>query len=159
LRIPKTIEWNGFLETIVKPSRSKQESCAWIFADIKRDMWSVFEVKNVGLPIGYMYYGEEATRYTFAPDKKDFARVKRLARKLKLTRLGNVHTHIVIGDDKEELEFQLRPSITDLAYARRYNNVVRAVIVVHFPDRRSKGKIYGIVWHDQYGKILKKKRF
>lgn len=155
MNIPSLINWNGFLETIVKPPRSKQESCAWIFANIKDDCWNIFEVKNIGLK---KYFGEEAIRISFAPDKKDFARVKRLARKKKLTRIGNIHTHVVIGDDIEELEFQFQPSITDLEYARRYNDMVRAVIVVNFLDEQSKGRIYGIIWFDQYGKILMKKK-
>lgn len=155
MRIPSSINWNGFLEIIVDQSRSSQESCAWIFVDIKSNIWYIFEVKNIGLS---KYFGEEATRISFAPDKKDFARVKRLARKKKLTRMGNVHTHVVIGDDIEELKFQFQPSITDLEYARKYNDIVRAVIVINFPDKQSKGKIYGIVWFDQYGKILGKRR-
>lgn len=164
MRIPNIIYWNNFLETITQHSRSKQESCAWIFAEIHQypnrydDIWYVFEVKNDGLK----YFGEtreEAMRYSFRPNKKDFEKVKRKARKLKLTRIGNVHTHVVIGNDIEELEYQLNPSETDLLYARKFNDIIRAVIVVHFPDPEKKGILFGIAWFDQYGKILRKRKF
>jgi len=49
MEIPTHIEWNGFPRAIVKPDRNNQESCAWIFADIKTNTWKVFEVTNVGL--------------------------------------------------------------------------------------------------------------
>jgi len=152
MKISDMIDWNGFLETIVKPSRSNQESCAWIFADIKTDMWNVIEVKNVGLK-------GRKLKDSFAPDKKEFAKAKRLARKEGWTKIGNIHTHVVVSGTWREAEQQLRPSEVDLKYARRYNDIVRAVIVVKFPDRRSMGKIYGIVWFDQYGKILRKRWF
>lgn len=166
MRIPKVINWNGFLGTITQPSRSKQESCAWIFADIQTDYWEIFEVKNIGLK----YRGdtvEERVRSSFAPDKKDFAKIKRKARKLGLTKIGNVHTHVVIGSDPNELEYQFRPSEPDLKYAKKYNDIVRAVIVVSFPLSLIRpyphcvenGKIYGIVWFDQYGKILKREKY
>ena len=156
MKIPNSINWNGFLERIVAPDRSNQESCAWIFADVKNDVWNVLEVKNVGLK-------DKSLKMSFAPDKKDFARVKRLARKNELTKLGNVHTHVVIGkpgdeDTHDKLENQFRPSSVDLKYARKFNDIVRGIIVVWFRDYRRKGMIYGIVWHDQYGKILERKR-
>lgn len=152
MKIPEKINWNGFLETIIDQSRSKQESCAWIFANIKDDIWEILEVKNIGLK-------GRSIRDTFAPDKKDFAEVKRKARKLRLTRIGNVHTHVVIGNDKNEMEYQFRPSEPDLQYAKKFNDVIRAVIVVNFTDEKRFGKIYGIIWFDQYGKILKKEKY
>lgn len=155
MKIPYNVDWNGFLENIVSPSRSSQESCAWIFAEIKRDIWHVLEVKNVGLK-------GRLTKDTFAPDKKEFAKIKRYARKKKWTRIGNVHTHVVCGEDCEDkslLDYQLYPSDPDLSWARRFNDIVRAVVVVMFPDRRKRGRIYGICWFDQYGNILMREKF
>lgn len=158
MKIPVDINWNGFLDVIISPSRAKQESCAWIFADIQNDVWNIWEVKNIGLR-NHSLVG------SFAPDKKEFAKTKRLARKCELTRIENVHTHVVVGnnrnkwDNSDLLENQLRPSEMDLAYARKFNDVVRGIIVVWFKDYRSKGQIYGIVWHDQYSNILKREKF
>jgi len=100
-----------------------------------------------------------STATSFAPDKKDFARIKRKARSQKLTRIGNVHTHVVIGSydcciDEKEIKNQLRPSDTDLKYARKFNDIIRAVIVVYYPRVGEKGKIRGIIWFDQYGSKL-----
>lgn len=146
---PKLILWHHFLEDIVEPDRINRESCAWIFADLVQDVWHVIEVVNVGLK-------GMSIRHTFAPDKKDFARIKRKARKYKLTRIGNVHTHVVVGTDEEEIKYQLYPSEADLKYARKFNDIVRAVIVVQYPKRGEKGIIRGIVWFDQYGNDLGK---
>jgi len=153
MQIPKVINWSGFLDRIIKPSRSKQESCAWIFADIKTDTWNILEVKNVGLK-------GRSVRHSFAPDKKEFAKIKRLIRKEKLTKIGCVHTHVVVGEyDEEFLDYQFHPSDPDLSYARRYGDIVRAVIVVYYPSHKNKGQIYGIIWFDQYGTTLERKVF
>jgi len=152
MKIPININWNGFLNVICQPSRSKQESCAWIFADILNDVWNIWEVKNIGLK-------NRTIRNSFAPDKKELRKTKQLARRCKLTRIGNVHTHVVVGEDcGDYLDHQLAPSCPDVSYARRYNDIVRAVIVVHFKDKRSRGEIYGIIWFDQYGNILFEKK-
>ena len=138
------INWNDFLITIIKKSRKDQESCAWIFVDIKNDEWNIIEVKNVGLT-------GQSKRHTFAPDKKDFAKAKRLARKNGWTRIGCVHTHVVNND--EEAEYQMRPSEADLKYARKFNDIIRGIVVVKF-DWHKNGIIYGMIWLDQYGTIL-----
>jgi len=143
------IEWNGFLEKVTKKSRIKQESCAWIFSEnpfSSDDTWHVFEVKNIGLKD----YGAD---FSFAPDKNDFQRIKKLARKMKLTRIGNIHTHNVIGLNMREVDAQREPSDLDLKYARRYNDIIRGIIVVVFPNKKENGKIHDIIWHDQYGHI------
>ena len=144
------IKWNGFLETIIKPSRKLQESCAWIFVDMKTDIWNILEVKNVGLK-------DMPIRHSFAPDKKEFMKAKRIAKKNGWTRIGCIHTHVVVTET--ESEYQLRPSDPDLKYARKYNDIVRGIIVVQFTNSKTKGKIYGMIWTDQYGNILWKKRY
>lgn len=142
--VPKLILWHHFLEDIVKPERANQESCAWIFADLVQHVWHVVEVKNVGLK------GKSIAR-SFAPDKKDFARVKRKARKYGLTKIGCVHTHVVY--DEREVRNQSRPSEADIKYAKKFNDVVRAIIVVKY-DNNYNGEIRNIIWFDQYGRIL-----
>jgi len=150
---PKLILWHGFLDNILEPERANQESCAWIFADLIADVWHVLEVKNVGLKhLGDTV--EKRIRHSFAPDKNSFAKAKRWARKQGLTRIGCVHTHVVHGSSKREIEYQLNPSEADLKYARKYGDIVRAVIVVSYPTRGGKGILSGIIWFDQYGNDL-----
>lgn len=144
------INWGNFLNLILDPSRANKESCAWIFVEMKTNTWNVFDVKNVGLK-------GKSLEESFAPDKKDFASVKRIARKQKLTRIGNVHTHI--ARNIFDTEHQLRPSKIDLKYAKRYNDIIRGIIVTLFPDDKARGYIYGIIWIDQYGNILQRDIF
>ncbi len=144
------INWNGFLETIRQPSRAKQESCAWIFVDMKTGIWNILKVKNIGLK-------DMSIRHSFAPDKKDFAKIKRIAKKNKWTRIGCVHTHVVTDVTHAGLEHQMQPSEPDIKYAKKYNDIVRIIIVVGFLGKTLKGRIYGIIWFDQYGNILKRK--
>jgi len=145
--VPKLILWHKFLEDIVNPERANQESCAWIFADLVQHVWHVIEVKNVGLK-------GKSIAHSFAPDKKDFARIKRKARKYGLTKIGCVHTHVVIGNNPFEIENQSRPSKPDIKYAKKFNDIVRAIVVVQFFLRGDKGIIRKIIWFDQYGNIL-----
>jgi len=150
---PKLILWNCFLDNIIKPERANQESCAWIFANLLEDVWYVKEVKNIGLKhLGDTV--EERIRHSFAPDKNEFAKVKRWARKHGLTRIGCVHTHVVHSSNKYEIEYQLHPSEPDLKYARKFGDIIRAVIVVSYPVKGKEGKISGIIWFDQYGNDL-----
>jgi hypothetical protein len=146
------IDWHGFLAEVVAESRKGQESCAWLFAEkpfCMDDIIHVVEVTNVGLKS----HGNDV-RNTFAPDKKEFARVKQMAKKSQYTKIGNVHTHVVIGTDLEAIKAQREPSEEDLKFARRFNDVIRGIIVVVFPADTLPGQIDSIVWHDQYGQKL-----
>jgi hypothetical protein len=146
------IDWHGFLDIIVLPERSKQESCAWLFSEkplSPLDLVHVVEVTNIGLKS----QSNDVTS-TFAPDPKEFAKVKQSARKAGYTRIGNVHTHLVYGNNKAELEAQRGPSDTDLSFAKRFNDIIRGIIVVVFPDPRKAGVIDSVIWHDQYGQKL-----
>lgn len=152
------IDWHGFLDIIVLPERSKQESCAWLFSESPFspfDTVHAVEVKNVGLKSH-----EYDLNTSFAPDKKDFAKVKKAAKESKYTRLGNVHTHVVVGTDPKgnvdmaKIELQRGPSEDDLKFARKFNDVIRGVIVVVFNKPGETGVIDSVVWHDQFGKEL-----
>jgi len=145
------IEWHGFLDEVVKLERATQESCAWIFSEkpfCGDDVLHVVEVKNVGI--------KGDPKFSFAPDPKEFAKIKAMAKKSQYTRIGNVHTHNAFTD--EQAVEQMKPSDIDLKYARRFNDVIRSIIVVRFHAKDSAvgqpGVIQGIVWHDQYGNIL-----
>lgn len=79
------IDWHGFLDEIVQPERGKEESCAWLFSEkpfSPIDVVHVVEVKNIGLKS----QGNDTTS-TFAPDTKEFAKVKHQARKAGYTRI------------------------------------------------------------------------
>jgi hypothetical protein len=146
------IDWHGFLDEIVLPERAKVESCAWMFSEkplSPEDVVHVIAVKNIGLK----KQGNDVTT-TFAPDPKDFQKVKLTARRLGHTRIGNIHTHLVYGDDPKALDAQRSPSDTDLTYARRFNDVIRGIIVVVFAEPGKPGVIDSVIWHDQYGQKL-----
>ena len=146
----RDMNWGDFLNHILDPSKANQESCAWIFVEMTTNTWNVLEVKNVGLK------GRNIEN-SFAPDRKEFAKVKRYAKKHKLTKIGNVHTHT--AKNLSEAEYQLHPSKIDLKCAQRNNNIIRGIIVTVFPDNKTRGYIYGMIWHDQYGKVLHKERY
>jgi hypothetical protein len=148
------IEWHGFLDEVVKPDRATQESCAWIFSErpfSDDDVLHVVEVTNVGIK------GDPSS--SFAPDPREFAKIKAMAKKSQYTRIGNVHTHNTFTDD--QVVEQMKPSDTDLKYARRFNDVIRGIIIVRFHGKDlaagQPGIIQGIVWHDQYGNGLELK--
>lgn len=135
--------WEAFLESVKQP-HTYEESCAWLFSSkpfCSDDVVHVFPVKNVG------------AKGTFHPDKKDLARVKRLARKQRLTNIGNVHTHVIEPSMSTVAEF-IEPSEEDLKFAKRWNNVVRGIVTVVFDKDGYPGRIFAVVWHDQHGKIL-----
>jgi hypothetical protein len=106
---------------------------------------------------------------SFAPDKKDFQRVKRIAKDRKLTRVGNVHTHVItplLFSQIRNASTELRqsdigefcyPSPEDLKYARRFNDIIRCIITVLFISEKAEGQITAEVWHDQFGNVLKEK--
>jgi len=60
-----------------------------------------------------------------------------------LVQIGNIHTHPYNKD--KDIEGQFLPSDVDLSFARRFNNIIRGIIVV---DNKA---IYGIKFHDKFG--------
>jgi len=154
--------WGAFEDLVTKP-RQYQESCGWMFID--RPFCSdhrvfLYPVKNMGRK-GF------STFESFAPDKREFQRVKEVAKKMGLTRVGNVHTHVIvssyIAEEHEELPYVDNweelieskvhlPSKDDLRFARRFNDILRGVITVFFSKDGEKGQIYARVFHDQFGK-------
>jgi len=148
--------WNAFLDQITQPY-CYEERCAWLFCDkpfcLDNKVY-VFPVENVGLK---GYSKEEA----FAPNRKELQKVKRIARKKKLTRIGNLHTH-VLTPNYEPLDFDYDsfclPSELDLKYAKKFNDIIRGIITVVFSKDGERGMVWDVVWHDQYGNILSRLR-
>jgi hypothetical protein len=154
--------WKAFLESVCQWNPDLHESCAWLYCDkpfSDDHTVYVFPIKNVGLKgLG--------PSESFAPDKEDYARVKAIAKQKKLTRIGNVHTHVFSSQNSAipgtELLFtdpiaekQYLPSDIDLNFARRFNSIVRGIVSVLFSEPSAKGTIIAILWHDQFGNILK----
>lgn len=141
------IHWNGFIKQCC--DNYPNESCAFLFAKIPFRMveeWYVFPVDNVA---------EDKTE-RWIPDKKQMAKVKKKAKELGLTKIGNIHSHPLpkvrqelSASQKEKLiKYHNQPSDTDLKYARKHNDVVRGVLVV---DDKI---VYAHCFHDQYGERL-----
>jgi len=143
--------WKAFLESVCEPNPRLEESCAWLFCDkpfSDDHTVYVFPIKNIGLK-------ELGPSESFAPDKEDYARVKAISKERKLTRIGNVHTHVCSSWPDPIAEEKHLPSDLDLKYARRFNSIIRGIVTVRFPSKKGKGKIVAILWHDQFGNILK----
>jgi len=144
--------WKAFLRLAVEPGKY-EESCAWLFCDkpfCDDHTVYVFPVKNIGLK-GY------TTRESFAPEKKSFQQVKKIAKKKQLTKIGLVHTHVLAsGEEPDDMDYDdfVLPSDEDLKFARRFNNVIRGIVMVVFAKDGQKGILWNVVWHDQFGNIL-----
>jgi len=148
--------WNDFLNQIVQPYRY-EESCAWLFCDkpfcLDHTVY-VFPIENIGLK-------GHSKKSSFAPNRKQLQKVKQIAKKRGLTKIGNVHTH-VLQPDYDPIDFDYDsfclPSELDLKFARKFNDIIRGIITVIFNKDGEHGMIWDIVWHDQYGNILSRKR-
>jgi proteasome lid subunit RPN8/RPN11 len=132
------ITWNGFLEECMKAYPN--EICGPLFSKkpySKEEEWTVYQVKNIreNKTVGWRW------------DKKDLVKVKKLAIKEGLTLIGNVHNHPVNGN-KREIDFQMAPSKEDLKFARKYNDIIRIIIV------NGKEVIHGIYCHDKFGEEI-----
>jgi len=127
------INWNGFLKIAVE--EYPKEACAFLFSNkpySPDEEWFVFPVKNVST----------TPETKWEPDKKKLQIIKSKAKAKGLTQIGNVHTHPY--DPNEDIEKLLLPSPIDLAYARRYKDIIRIILVA---DDKS---IHGMRIHDKF---------
>ena len=141
------IEWNNFLKICC--DNYPEESCAFLYAKIPfhiTEKWFVFPVDNVA----------EDKKEGWLPDKKQMAKIKRKARFLGLTKIGNIHSHPLPENFKDFdtssrekiIDYHKQPSDVDLKYAKKYNNIVRGILVI---DSK---RIYAYCFHDQFGEPL-----
>ena len=133
------IYFNGFVERAM--SECPNEACGFIFSHKPygpEEEWHVFPVKNIS----------ETSEIAWDPDKKELQRVKKQALKSELTLIGNIHSHPYHGHKFNNIGDLLLPSKTDLKFARKYNDIIRGILVV------SKTKVYGIKFHDKFGNII-----
>ncbi len=128
------IHWNGFLEHAKK--EYPDEACAFLFSKkpySSSEEWFVFKVKNAS----------PTPENRWIPDRKEMLKVKARALKQGLVKIGNIHTHPCLVKEIDMPDDLHLPSETDLKFARRFNDVVRGIIVVmvdgisepHFHDK------------------------
>ncbi len=132
------IHWHGFLGQAIL--EHPDEVCGFLFSDrpyMDGEEWHVFPVKNIA----------ENKIYRWIPDRKDMLNAKRKAIKMGLVKIGNVHTHSKVADWQKAEELFL-PSPADLKFARRFNDIVRGIVVC------DKERIYGVKFHDKFGRKI-----
>lgn len=133
------IHWNGFIKICC--NKYPEESCGILFAKkpfSDPEEWYVFPVDNIAV---------DKTK-EWQPDKKQLQKVKKKAKELGLTRIGNIHSHPLPKDAKpieDNIEYMRYPSGKDLKYAKRWNDIIRGILVV---DKKA---IYSHLFHDQFG--------
>jgi hypothetical protein len=143
------IHWNGFLTECCE--NYPNESCAFLFASTpyggvadRGEEWWVWSVKNIA----------ENPQERWIPEKKEMQKVKNVAKKLKLTKIGNIHSHPIHQAEtpttlEDIIEDTKIPSDLDLKFARKHNDIIRGIIVA------GKDAIYTVYFHDQYGREVK----
>ncbi len=132
------INWHSFLE--FAREKIPKEACGFVFAEnmyTEGEIWHVMILTNIS----------EDPENSWLVDSKEVAKIKKLAIQNKWIKIGNVHSHpLTVEGYDEDL---LKPSELDLKFARKFRDIARAVVVC------GKNKIYGIRWHDMFGKELK----
>ena len=137
--IIKKISWNNFLGMCRK--EYPKEACGVLYSEkpySNEEKWVVFPIKNVD------QNPEEGWYF----DSKELQRIKNQAKKRKLVKIGNVHTHCVLEGEKFSEEF-FEPSDTDLKFAQKYRDIVRGIVVLDSKE------IHGIKFHDMFGNMSK----
>jgi len=136
------IHWNGFIKQCCE--NYPEESCAYLFAKTPFNLneeWFVFPIDNVA----------EDKNIQWQPDIKQLRKVKKMAKEMGLTRIGNIHSHplsSVFPTREENIEDAKYPSDKDIKYAQKFNDVIRGILVVN-----NEG-VYAHTFHDQFGKII-----
>jgi hypothetical protein len=151
----KKIRWHGFLKKCVE--EYPKEVVAILYTDFpftENEEWYAFPVKNI--------HPEPLNNWL--PCKKDMQEIKKIARGLGLTKIGNIHTHPYpqgVEFKEEVLQELLLPSDTDCKFAKGYGDLVRGIIVCdskeiydirfHHPDGVGVGKID--IWLEQLDEV------
>ena len=155
MTIPK-IRWHGFLRDVLNPENEDHELCAWLFSThpyAADEEWHVMRVKEIPKD-----WDGDGFYEGWAPDKKDLDRVKKIARSKGWTPIGTIHTHPVGPSwcEKENVTKAIiaesAPSEVDLKFQRRFNQIIRGILVVNYFEKPP--KIEAVIWHDQYGKLI-----
>ena len=135
----KKISWNNFLGTCRK--EYPKEACGVLYANkpyADEETWVVFPITNTDPnPEEGWYF-----------DVKELQKIKSMAKKRKLVKIGNIHTHCIEKGEKFTEEY-FEPSEIDLKFAQKYRDIVRGIIVLDDKE------IYGIKFHDMFGSMSK----
>lgn len=134
----KRVHFNGFLELAMQSIPN--EACGFLYTRLPYDIseiWDIFPLKNVS----------DDPKNAWQPDSNEVTKVKRMAHRLGLTKIGNIHSHPYVNKNKT-IAWHLQPSDIDLKFAQRFSDVIRGIIVV------TRQKILGIGFHDRYGKKI-----
>lgn len=136
------IDWNGFLEHAIESYPN--EAAGFLFSRkpySSEEEWFIFQVKNIS----------DDPENAWIPERKDMLRIKGKAIKMGLTKIGNIHTHPYpkrVGFSEDLLSDIMRPSPAALKFAKRFNDVIRGILVC------DDNAIYGIHFHDKFGKKI-----
>jgi len=139
-----SVEWNGFIKMCCE--NYPAESCAFLFAKAPfkgAEKWFVFPVENIAV--------DKVNQWS--PHPQELKLVKEKAKDQRLTPIGNVHSHTLPESFKTASKLErgqminehMFPSDVDLRYARRFNNIVRGILVV------DDNAVYECYFHDQFG--------
>jgi len=135
------IHWNGFIKQAC--DNYPEESCAFLFAKKPfglNEEWFVFPVDND-------FDGDK--KEGWKPNKKQLLKVKKKAKEMKLTKIGNIHSHPLRATPIEDnIEYMRYPSSIDLKYAKRHNDIIRGILVVE------KTRVLAHLFHDQFGEPI-----
>jgi len=138
----KPIKWNGYLSRAIKSY--KEEVAGFIFSDkpySKDEKWIVYPCSNKS----------ENPSIEWVTDGKEIQKIKTKAKTLKLTRIGNIHTHPLQENEALTVELIthiLTPSDKDLAYAQKFNDIIRGIMVC------TKKEVIGLHFHDKFGRTV-----
>jgi len=136
------IHWNEFLTKAVKDYPN--EVAGFLFSSrpySSMEEWHVFHVENIAID----------RLNAWKPEKKDMQRIKQKAIRQGITKIGNIHTHPYPPDEpfnEDILQEVIQPSKKDLCFARRFNDVIRGIVVT------GQDAIYDILFHDKFGRKI-----
>ena len=130
--------FNGFMKIAVEAYPN--EAVAMLYTNKpyggKEEEWYLFPIVNTS----------EHPSDSWTTTSKEISRVRKEAHKLGLTKLGNIHTHP--HWEGHDIEDEKLPSESDLAYAKKYNDIVGGIWVI------GKGAFFQSYLHDIHGKEI-----
>ena len=133
------INWNAFLK--IACEKYPEEAAAMLYATkmySENEEWFVFPIENIA----------DNPEDAWIPDKKEIAKLKKIAKKKELIKLGNIHSHPFPKDAKkteEDICELVRPSELDLKYASKFSDTVRGIVLT------DGSAILAMFFHDLYG--------
>jgi hypothetical protein len=121
-----------------------EEMAGFLFAKnlySPQEEWLIIPVKNVS----------PEPENSWMPDKAGMLKAKKAATDQGYIKIGNIHSHPCPDDARtvEEWGQLVKPSDKDLWFARRFNDIVRIIILV------DKFSVLSTFVHDKFGNQIK----